>query len=170
MKINSVKSIRTKIIISILPIILIAMVIMTTISYQRAKGLVNNEIANKMQKQLDATVQNVEKSLLRHSEIAETLAKTAQVSLNSLSKEQYAELLKGAINTNKETFGAGIWFEPYKYKTDTKLFGPYAYKKDGQLVFAEEYSSEDYNYLKYDWYNIGKNTSKNLEWSDAYVD
>lgn len=61
-------------------------------------------------------------------------------------------------------------FEPYIYNTNMKYFGPYAYKDNGKPVYTDDYSKDSYNYLQYDWYKIGINTTKNIEWSDVYLD
>ena len=37
-----------------------------------------------------------------------------------------------------------LWFEPYKYRSDTKLYGPYAFKDSGKVVYTEDYMKEEY--------------------------
>ncbi len=170
MRFSASRSIKTKILLLLLPIILASMATMSFISYQKAKTIVNKEIESKMANQIDLAINGIEKNLFEHSEIAKTLAKSAQVTTNTISQEQYGEILKGAISTNKNTFGSGIWFEPYKYNSKVKYFGPYAYKENGQTVFTDKYSNEKYNYFDTDWYKVGKNTSKDVEWSDPYFD
>jgi len=77
-------------------------------------------------------------------------------------------VLESLIDTNDETFGAGVWFEPFKYKKDIQLFGPYAYKLNGKGTYTDEYSKTDYK--TGDWYKIGQDTDKSVEWSSPYYD
>ena len=164
------KSIKAKILLSILPLFIASMVILTTISYFSRTMLINNEINDKMGNQLMSQINEIEKSLERHAKIPESIARTVEASNNVLTKDEYSKILKNIISTNQETFGAGIWFEPYKYNTSEKFFGPYAYKENGNPVYTDDYSNESYNYPHFDWYKIGINTSKNVEWSDVYMD
>lgn len=164
------KSIKARILISILPLFIASMVILTTISYFSSMKLINNEIKDKMGNQLTSQINEIEKSLERHAKIPESIARTVEASNNVLTKDEYSKILKNIISTNQETFGAGIWFEPYKYNANEKFFGPYVYKENGNPVYTDDYSNESYNYPHFDWYKIGVNTSKNVEWSDVYMD
>jgi methyl-accepting chemotaxis protein len=165
-----IKSIKAKILLSILPLFIVSMVVLTTISYYSSIKLLNIEIHDKMENQLMGQVTQIQKSLDKHSKIAEALAKAAEASYDVLAKEDYSELLTSVISTNKETFGAGIWFEPFKHKASEKYFGPYAYKENGTPLYTDDYSNETYDYHHFDWYKIGTNTKNNIEWSDAYKD
>lgn len=165
-----IKSIQTRTLIYVLPFILLSMIIMTFMSYSYGKQMVTSEISKKMTSELDDAFQKINNSLSTHSMIAKTLAKTAQTSGTTLNESNYEELLKQTVSTNSETFGAGIWFEPYKYKNDIKFFGPYAYRNNSNIVYTDEYSKESYNYPQYDWYKIGQSTSKSVEWTSPYYD
>lgn len=164
------KSIRTLILVSILPLTLISMILLTLISYSTGKSIINNEINLKMNNQLDAAVQNIEKSLTRHDRLAQSLAKAAQSSGSILNKDAYVSMIKGIISTNSETYGAGIWFEPYKYDAKLKYSGLYAYRDGENIVSSDAYNTDSYNYFNQPWYKIGKDSDKDVIWSDAYYD
>lgn len=170
MKLPKLKSVRLLVIIAILPISIIAMMLLTTISYNSGKTIIDREIDYKMNAQLDSIVKDIDKSLSKHSKIVEALAKSAESSGVLMSKEHYEKLLKGVLSTNPESFGAGIWFEANKYKEGIKYFGPYAYREEGNIVYTDEYSNEKYDYFKQDWYKIGKNITSGVAWSDVYYD
>lgn len=165
-----IKSIQTRTLLYVLPLVLLSMIVMTFMSYSYGERIVNKEIEQKMTNKLDDSLQKINKSISTHSMVAKTLAKTAQTSGTSLSKENYEALLKQIVSTNSETFGAGVWYEPNKYKNDTKFFGPYAYRDNSSIVYTDDYSKESYNYPQYDWYKIGKSTSKPVEWTSPYYD
>lgn len=164
------RTIRSKILVMLLPLIIISMLSLTVISYQTSKNLINNEIDEKMNYKIDQTVSSIEKTLYAHKRVAESLAKTVEVDGNQLTKEQYVSLLKGYVDINKDTLGAGVWFDPYKYNADTQYFGPYAYRDKGEVVYTDDYSNPEYDYPNQDWYKIGMNMNDSAAWSVPYLD
>ncbi|MBD8525760.1 ATP-binding protein [Pseudomarimonas arenosa] len=48
--------------------------------------------------------------------------------------------------------GGGLWYEPYAFSAEQRLFGPYAYRQQDRVVFSWELNSEDYNYPQQSWY------------------
>ncbi len=75
-----------------------------------------------MKFQTKAISENIEKSLLTHKKIAETLSKTVESSKDIMPKDTYKNIVGNFIKTNDETFGTGIWFEPYKFNAKEKFF------------------------------------------------
>lgn len=163
-----IKSIKMKMMLVLLPVIIASMFILSYISYSSSEKIINNELEKNMNGKLNEASQEIEKSLERHQKISESLAKVVQNSKKSLTKDNYADILKDIIETNNETFGAGIWFEPFKYDKSKELFGPYAYKVNDKATYSDEYNKTEYK--SNDWYKIGKNTEKNIEWSAPYYD
>jgi methyl-accepting chemotaxis protein len=163
-KINSIKA---KMLLRFIPLMLIAMVVLGYISYLTSQKIISSELDKNMTATINGQSQEIQKNLQRHQKIAESLAKVVGSS-PSLSKDDYANIITGLIETNDETSGAGVWFEPYKYNKDMDLFGPFAYKDNGVSTYTDEYSKIDYK--ENDWYKLGKDTDKNVVWSDPYYD
>lgn len=162
------KSIKSKMLVMILPVTIISMLMLSSLSYVTAKKTIDSEINEKMKYQTDAVIENISKSLENHSKIPFTLARTVEASRDTLTEKNYENLVKSYVNSNDQTFGAGIWYEPFKYKNDVKFFGPYAYKKDGVVTYTNEYSKTDYTSTH--WYKLGENADKGLSWSEPYID
>ena len=162
-KINNIKS---KMILLLVPVMLISMGLLGYISFLSSEKIINSELEKNMNSILNEKSEEIEKTLQRHQKISESLAKMVQSSLSSLTKDNYIKLLTGLLSTNDETSGAGVWFEPYKYNKDIELFGPYAYKSYSVVTYTDEYSKIDYK--ENPWYKNGKETNKNLEWSEPY--
>jgi len=163
-----IKSIKAKMILLLMPIIIVAMLVLGYMSYSSAEKIISSQLELNMNSKLNEKSQEIEKSLERHQKISESLAKVVQNSVSSLTKENYKGMLESLIETNDETFGAGVWFEPFKYSKDVELFGPYAYKLNGKATYSDEYSKVDYK--SSDWYKIGRDTDKSVEWSSPYYD
>ncbi|MBU5591171.1 methyl-accepting chemotaxis protein [Clostridium sp. MSJ-4] len=164
------KSVRRTTLFIMLPPIIISMIVLTLLGYQVSRNIINNQIEDKMKAQMNGTIENIEKSLSKNKKIAETLSKTIEFSADVLQKNNYEEFVKSFVSLNEETYGVGIWFEPYKYKQDTKFFGPYAFRDNGKVIYTDDYSNEEANYVKNDWYKIAISTDKSAVWSEPYID
>lgn len=165
-----IKSIKTVILISILPVVLISLVIMGVFSNYTSKKLITTEIENRMQHQLQETINQIDKDMQKHAQIAVDLGKFIGTSSLLLNKEAITKTQEELISTNKDTLGAGVWFEPYKFKKDIEFFGPYAYKEAGVSKVTDDYATKEYNYPAQDWYTIGKNIEKGVVWQEPYYD
>lgn len=172
MKFRSIKfkSIRASLLSIILPLVIIGMISISIISYFYSKSIINNEIAEKMNSQINFIAESIEKNLSNHNQLAVTLAKSVEASLSTANEETYLSTIKKFVTTNNDTFGSGIWFEPYGLNSEEKYFGPYAHKENGQVYLTMEYSNDSYNYFEYDWYINGKNAVNGSAWSEPYYD
>ncbi|MFZ5969052.1 MAG: methyl-accepting chemotaxis protein [Bacillota bacterium] len=164
------KSIRMRTLAYILPFVLGIMVLLSFLSYSYSKNLINQEIEEKMNYNMFQVIEAIDKILIQHSRIPESLARLVEASGNQLTKEQYIEILKKTISINQDTFGAGIWFEPYRYSENVQYFGPYVYKDGSSAVVTLDYETPEYNYPSWDWYKMGMNISQSVVWSAPYYD
>lgn len=165
---KNIKSIKVKMLLLLLPVIIISMLALGSMSYLTSKQIINKEIELNMNNELDKKLQEIEKSLERHKKISESLAKVAQSSYSSLTKDNLSSILVNLIETNDETFGAGIWFEPFKYNKEIEFFGPYAYKDNGKAIYSDQYTNT--NFTLDDWYTLGKATNEKVVWTSPYYD
>ncbi|HEY8892743.1 MAG TPA: methyl-accepting chemotaxis protein [Clostridium sp.] len=167
---TKIKSIKTIILISILPVVLISLAIIGIFSIYTSKKLITTEIENSMKHQLQETINQIDKDMQKHGQIAVDLGKFIGTSSSELNKATITKTQEEVLSTNKETFGVGVWFEPFKYKKDIKFFGPYAYNEAGGLKVTDEYANQKYNYPVQPWYTIGKNAEKKIAWQEPYYD
>jgi len=166
----NISSVRGKTLLTILPLIMLTLVAMTTISYKYSESLLSNEIQNKMSAKLQGTIKDIEKQLTEHDTSTEGIASTVDSAGGSLSPEQYTSLLKETVTNSNVTFGIGVFYEPYAYRQDVKYYGPYAYKDKNKVIYTDEYSDEKYDYPSQDWYKTGKNTKEKIVWTAPYYD
>lgn len=164
------KRISTKLMSILLPIIMLSVFTLSLLAYSTSKKIISDEIDSKMTTILDNNIASIKQSLTEHLKIAESIARTVEVAHNNMKKEDILNLLEKLISTNEDTFGSGVYFEANKFDPALKYFGPYAYKNSDTVIFSEEYSNAQYDYFNKDWYKVGVNTNKNVEWSQAYYD
>lgn len=163
------RSINTKILSVVIPLLTVFFLLLSFVGYTYINTLLNDEISEKMGHQLDSTANNISKTLIQHSRIAESTARVAGALGNSVSKDTYVSILSGVLGVNDDTFGAGVWFEPYTYE-GVQYFGPYVYKDGGNLVTTFDYEKPDYDFHNQEWYTIGKSTDKLSVYTAPYYD
>ncbi|WP_373229347.1 methyl-accepting chemotaxis protein [Cohnella sp.] len=170
MGIFAIRSIRTRIMLIIMPMIIAAMAVLSIFTYQNSKALINREIESKMQHQLSSTTEYIETQLTAHSKIPETLARALEATGDHIEQEVIIDMIMKYLSTNTDTFGVGVWYEPKQYKKHIEYFGPYAYRYNGQIQYTLDSSTKEYDYPNRDFYLIGKETGKPVEWTNPYFD
>lgn len=165
-----IRKVSIKIFAILLPVIIVTVCSLSALAYSSSKQIIDVEIDGKMKNILDYNLSKIENGLMAHSKIAESIAKTSETLSKDMKKDSLINLLKEMVSSNADTMGAGVWFEPNKFDPTLKYFGPYARKDGGKVVYTDEYSNEQYDYFKYDWYKVGINTKNVVEWSQPYYD
>lgn len=163
------KSIQSEILILILPVIVISMLLISILGYYNSRKVIENNIGKERLQSLQMAVEKVEKSLSNNRKISESLAVAVESNKSVMGEEQYSKLLPSMIGSNKETFGAGIWFEPFAYNIGQQYYSPYSMKENGTPVFINDYSLGEDKYTDQDWYTNVKGTS-DTKWSSPYYD
>jgi len=163
------KSIASRIILSVMPIIMISTAVFVVVCYRMSYSDINESINEKMMESLRVANLSIQSELDKNAAIAESLYNFAVVcNRNEFDEHAFEDYLLSVIPSNKNTVGGGIWYEPNRYK-GWEYFGPYAYMSEGSPVFAAEYESiVDYHLT--DWYADGKNSDGDIVWSSVYLD
>ncbi|NMA85530.1 MAG: methyl-accepting chemotaxis protein [Epulopiscium sp.] len=164
------KSIRSALLSMVLSLVVMGMLTISLLGYFYSKSIINEQIAEKIDYQAKFITEGIEKRLLNHEQLAITLAKTVEASIGSQDETVYHSMISKILTTNDDTYGSGIWFEPYQFSGKQKYFGPYAYKESGHISITMDYSNEKYDYFNHDWYTNAKSTSQTSVWSDPYYD
>ncbi|PWK04963.1 methyl-accepting chemotaxis protein [Tumebacillus permanentifrigoris] len=154
----------------ILPFLILVLFGLSGMEYEYSKSMINSEISSKMDAKLGQTVQAVETRLKSHSRVAEATARMMESVGVDLNREQYVRLVENTLQTNKDTFGLGVFYEPNRYKADVKYFGPYAYREGDKVAFLADFEKPEYDYPSQDWYKLGRSTDKNVAWTEPYYD
>lgn len=162
------KSIRSKILIILLPLFFIAMSILSLTGYYNSKKIITDEVKTKMTNQIGFLLENIDKKLSVHGKTVETTRNLLETNGGVLEKDSYKNLLYKILPSNNETSGMGVWYEPYKYNKDIELFSPFAYKENNSIEYTDKYGES--NYTKEEWYKIGKNLKGGMGWSYPYID
>ena len=96
--------------------LLLSLVILGAISFSTSKKIISNELNKNMNSIINEQKQEIQRILQRHQKVVESLSEVVEASSGKLDNAFYQNLLTGLIETNEETSGAGVGFEPYKYE------------------------------------------------------
>ncbi|MFA9397951.1 MAG: methyl-accepting chemotaxis protein [Clostridiaceae bacterium] len=164
------KSIRTAILTIIISLTFIGMTTLSVIGYYSSKTVINTQIKGQMEQQLNYVAETIVNNQSKHNQVALVLEKSVEAILQTENQETYYSMLENVLSSNENTFGVGVWFEPYIVDEKEKYFGPYAYKTGDEISLTMEYSNEDYDYFQYDWYKNAKGISDSYIYSEPYYD
>lgn len=166
-----VHSVKTKTLMITLPTIFIAMLILSVLGYSRAKTTITESVNNEMDLSLAIAVEDIEKSLAQNRLVVEMMAQAVHTFEGTMSQEECGAILTSFVSKNDETFGGGIWFEPYKFDAEKEFVSPYCMREDGEVVYDGNYSlGEGVYYTEQDWYTNVTNTTESAVWSAPYYD
>jgi len=164
------KKIGTRMLCFILPIIMIAMFLLTFVSYSSSKAIIESEIQKQMEARLQSEINNIKMQLDSLDTTAKSIASSVAYTYKSTKISQYETMLKAQVVNNEISTGTGIWFEPYVFNPDFQYMGPYVYKNGTSTKVTYEYSNETYNYFKYDWYTNAKISKGDTFYTDPIYD
>ena len=136
------KSIGTKLLACILPVVILAMVILTVISANSSRNIITDQISSRMDAELTAQNGKIGEELNTVSAMATTISKMVETTYRTMDLAAYEKTLTEIIKSNEMVLGSGIWFEPYAYDKDEKYVGPYVFKDGDKITTTYDYSKE----------------------------
>lgn len=163
------KSLKTTIISISLIITALVFAAQTGIGLYKFNDIIRQNIATDLKTQVDKEAGYLADQINNVGNVSKSISNNISA-MDTYDETYMLNMLQPYVDKNTMAYGAGVWFEPYVVKPDQKYYGPYVYKNNNQLAVTWEYSNEQYDYFKYDWYKNGLNTNKDLVWSEPYLD
>ncbi len=146
------KKIQTRMLLTIAPIVAIAMIALTFLAASSSLTSSDQMIEEQMKSTTEAYVNEIGKKLTIVQSSAIALSEAIDSTYQTASLEEYQNLITEIVASNDMFLGAGIWLEPYVRDPAEKYFGPYVYKSGNEILFTMEYNTEEYDYLNRPFY------------------
>ena len=163
--------IREQMMIKLLPTVIIALVVLTTVSAINSKKTINTEVEKTMNAELAANSEKINADLEIVRAQAKNLAREVEMHYTTTPMDVFAASFSEAVQSSDIINGAGIWFEPYAYDPEQQYVGPYWYMDGGSIVETWDYSNAEYDYLSQEYYTDAKAMSAGTaEITDPYYD
>lgn len=164
-------SLRAKMLLCILPVMAIAMIILTYVAAEQSKGAIREATSNAMEQSVTANVNAVVGTLNVVENTAVNITEMISTSYKFVTMDNYRGTITAIIKENDTVSGAGIWFEPYVFDKNEMYVGPYWYKDGGNVVETMEYSNADYDYFNQEYYTNAKSLQQGkAKITDPYYD
>ena len=164
------KSIASRIILSVVPIIAISTILFIVVTYYVTYGQIDTQINEKMIESVQVASLNIQLELRRNANVTENMAIYARnVREETVETNNFLTFVKESIARNANTVGGGIWFEPYLFDEAEKHNSVYAFRKGDSLQVTRDYA-DTVDYYDERWYIDGKYSSGKTVWSDIYYD
>ncbi len=164
------KSITSRIILAVMPIIVLVTILTIGISHNIMSKQVDAQFNERMVESIAAAELSIDAELMMNANIARSLAIYAEsCSLESIDNGELVNFLIYSILSNLNTVGGGIWFEPYSLYQDQQYFGPYVYINNDEAFYTEDYAGT-VDYHSQEWYTKGKASGPEIVWSGVYYD
>ena len=164
------KKIGTRMLCTILPVIIVAMAFSTWMSATSSKKLISQEIEGQMQVMLEAELGGIQNTLNEVSTSSERVGGMVAQSYSSVSLQQIEKMLENVVKSRDFVLGSGIWFEPKVYDPAKEYVGPYAHRDGDKVLVTYDYSNAAYNYFSYDWYKNAASSDGEAKFTDPYYD
>lgn len=163
------KKIGTKMLVVILPVVILAMLLLTAVIGFSSRDIINDQIDSRMQEELSAQSGVMGEDLHTVSSMAQSISRVVATTYQTTSMDTYEKMLGELIQDNDMVSGSGLWFEPYAYQADAEYMGPYVYKDGDQLATTYDYSNAKYNYFAQEYYELAKASTEPV-FTDPYYD
>ncbi len=163
------KSIRKKLIIHILPIILIILFWGCALSVLNSKKLFKQEMYQTLLLEQDKRAVDIESKISKIKGSVDTFANNIKNTYTHLNIDIYTKILTDTVSNNSNYKSYGIWFEPYTINSNQKYAHAYVENFNGEIALNDFYSSENFDYLNNDLYKRCKETNSSF-FDDAYYD
>ncbi|MBQ7679239.1 MAG: methyl-accepting chemotaxis protein [Butyrivibrio sp.] len=163
--------IKAKMLLVILPIVVIALAVLTYGSIKASQKIITEAVVEKTESYASSYSNQVDGYLSIIRATAVNLSRSVSATYETSTLDQYEALFSQVIQDNDMILGSGIWFEPYAFDATEEYVGPYWYRDGGNIVETMEYSNADYNYFVQEYYTNAKaqHTMKAMV-TDPYYD
>ncbi|MBQ5431743.1 MAG: methyl-accepting chemotaxis protein [Lachnospiraceae bacterium] len=151
--------IKGKMLVSIIPVVIIAMLILTIFSATTLKTQLTSQTNETVTAQLMANSNRVDGTLDQIRTTAMNIAYSVGTTYQKASMSDYKNMLSSILQDNSSVLGSGLWFEPNTFDPKEKYVGPYWYKDGSNIVETWDYSNAKYDYFSQEYYNNARSES-----------
>lgn len=158
-------SIRSRIIIVLIPVILVLLGVLTFVSFSNSEKTVLQLINYQAHEVAKSRVMEFDVFIEASQKIAEGIA-TSISTMPTYNKNKIDKLLIETLKKNRNAFGSTVSFIPDA--TNLGSFAPYYYQKNNKLIYTN-LSTNEYNYPHQNWFLQPLKEKKGV-WSEPYFD
>lgn len=168
-EVSMIKSIKKKLYIYILPVIIITLLLSYYISVSTTKKVVLEQINLKVESNKREQATKITDAIINAQNTTKDLAIAVSNTYEYVPFDEYEKLLYSTILPKNYVQCIGIWFEPNIVDTTTEYPAIAIGRKENILQLYSEYTTEKYDYYSQNFYNECKESGNNI-FTKAYYD
>ena len=164
------RSIRGKMLITILPLVIVAIVVVSLIGAVISNRSISEQADQTARPTLRAAGNMVDGKLETIRNTAQNISEMVSSTYKTASMDDYEMSLSRIIKDNDMVLGSGLWFEKNVYQNN-EFMGPYWYRDGDSIVKTMDYSNAEYDYFSQEYYTNAKAmSSMGAVITDPYYD
>ncbi len=163
-------SINLRILAMILPVLLIGMIILTSVSSMSSKELIEQQVTQQMESELNNKVNQISNEIDAAAKVANHMAHVIGLTYTNEKLAVYEKFLERMIFEEEFIYGGGIWFAPNAYDKERRYVAPFVYKEDGEAKLTYDYSNKQYDYINQTFYQMVAKGNSDLFFTTPYRD
>lgn len=102
---------------------------------------------------INALTDLMERKAIELAEVGTLMHTMAQQQAPTALDTAIQEYLKSVFTQFPESIGGGLWYEPYQFDPQRRLYGPYVFwNAKREVEFTWDLNSDEYNYPSQEWY------------------
>lgn len=145
-------SIRTKMLITILPCVIIALVLLTVISGFMSRNIITEQIHSNMSAELLSNSTDINDKLNEVRTTAKDLSSVIGNAYQILDEGTLTGVFTQILSYNEIVSAGGAFIEPNAYVPSEKYFAPYFTKDGSKIIPSDVYTGGKFDYFATDWY------------------
>lgn len=152
-----------------LPIVVLTLLGLVLYSNKQQRDTLYVELERGMNNGLNWVISQMKVDLTAHSKISQSLARTVETNPYR-SKDELQEIIEGILPVNADTFGLGVFYEPYAYDPEAKYVSVYGFKEGDKVSFTDSYNDPAYDFHNQSWYKDVVHSDQAAVTTDPYYD
>lgn len=167
---TGMRKISTRMLAVILPVIILSMGVLTLISAQSSKSIIEEQISSRVDAEINAQMNDITRELSVVKQSSMDLSRMVGITYSYVQTYTYIDMLKKIVSDNPTVMGSGIWFEPYAFSKSKEFVGPYVFRNGDALETTNDYATAEYNYPSQEYYTNVANGETEPVFTDPYYD
>ncbi|WP_274365669.1 methyl-accepting chemotaxis protein [Paenibacillus thermotolerans] len=164
------KSVRAKTLMIIIPVVACILIALQGLAFSSAREIIVEQTEVGMKRLLGEMNYEIEEHLKEHDQTVDSFGAVLQGKAEQFTMDEYKQMMSKLIESNGDTYGLGIFFEPNRYRPGQKYASLYVYKDKGAIKATEEYNDPSYDYPNQSWYTMLEKGKVSMAHSEAYYD
>jgi methyl-accepting chemotaxis protein len=169
---KTVKSVKLKTMLIILPVTIAILLTVSAVAYAQSQRMLHAEAERVLQYRAESLMHQIDRDMLAHQRVTEALAQTVNATFGDVTSDDYRRLNERALDANADTFGIGVFFQPKVVDPSAVYFSNYSYRTgDGTISSTQDYNDPSYDYHNQPWYTaVGPSGERGTVFTPPFFD